>query len=139
MHARRTSFRFKRMAVWQFLFCLTVLSFLCRSAVPAGYMPDLSGSRGDALAIIVCTGGSPAVMQIDFHDRSDDSSDDLRVGQDCPFGLAAAQELLPNGAALVLAGMLHGQPVVLPHAKVGSGTSVLGPPVGSRAPPAQLV
>lgn len=140
MYAARLYFRFMRTFVWQFLFCLTLVSFLCRSAIPAGYMPGLSGERGDSFAITVCAGGYPAVVQVDLHDSSVDSSPDgLGAGQECPFGLAAAQELLPNGAALELAGSVHARPVVLPQAGFRRAASVTGPPVGSRAPPVPFV
>src|SRR3546814_1775934 len=61
------------------LFCLTVVSFLCRSMVPAGYMPDLSGGRDGRLAIELCTmGGGASLVQIDLG-----RSEERRVGKGC--------------------------------------------------------
>lgn len=129
------------MAVWQAFFCLTLLSFLCRAAIPVGYMPDPSGSRAGSFAITLCSGGGPALVQFDLLAEAGESSpDDAYAGKACPFGLIASQELLPGSTALAVAGFLSFLPAASP---VDSGSrpreSLLGPPVGSRAPPAHIV
>src|SRR5690606_41595171 len=75
MFARGRTFRCKRTSVWQILFCLTVIAFLLRAFIPAGYMPDLSGQRGSSFAVVVfnATGGI-FVMIVDFSDPASDSS-----------------------------------------------------------------
>ena len=142
MHTYAPSQRHRSTRVWQLLFCLTVLSFLCRSMVPAGYMPDLSGGRDGRLAIALCTMGSGAdLLQIDLGDSPGSSShDDGAAAQGCPFGMVVSQALMPAVAALVFAGVVTNRFVLFVHGgdDVLPPLPALGPPLGSRAPPFRL-
>ncbi|SHI25498.1 hypothetical protein SAMN04488135_11647 [Pollutimonas bauzanensis] len=131
----------KGMAVRQILFCLTVMSFLCRSVIPMGYMPDLSGGRGDKHAITFCTAGSGAsTSSLDLTGRPEQSSSDEHAGsQDCPFGLAVSQAVMPGQPASMLLGMISQRPAaLLHHNQTLPPLPALGPPLGSRAPPSNL-
>lgn len=141
MLARRKSFWCKRMAVWQILFCLTVVAFLYRALIPVGYMPDLSGERNSRFAITLCTmGASPAVVQLDFSDSDASTAPaDEYSGNDCPFGLNVAQKLLAPDEPPVL----QRPPALLsaslaPRHQARPPLPALGPPLGSRAPPMNL-
>ena len=126
--------------VWQMLFCLTFLSFLCRAVVPVGYMPDISAGRDGGFALTFCTpGGSLAVQKLDLTDQEKASTDNAVAGQDCPFGMATSQALLPAQEAPVLARAVLHRPLVLLHDnKALPPLPALGPPLGPRAPPLNL-
>ncbi len=141
MFARRKDFWYKRMAVRQLLFCLTLLAFLCRAAIPVGYMPDLSGKSESTFAITLCSPSGTAVMLLDMATQHGDPASDFGyVDQGCPFGLNIAEKVLPGGPMPALAGIisflyaaprLSTWPAALLHSQ--------GPPLGSRAPPARFV
>ncbi len=141
MFARGRTFRCKRTSVWQILFCLTVIAFLLRAFIPAGYMPDLSGQRGSSFAVVVCnaTGGN-SVMMVDFSDpASKSANDDASGAYECPFGLSVAQKLLPGHESPGLSVGLVSRPVSLAESSSAiPALLALGPPLGSRAPPAFL-
>ncbi|MFA7532282.1 MAG: DUF2946 family protein [Castellaniella sp.] len=141
MSTHRQSLRHRSTRVWQVLFCLTVLSFLCRAVIPMGYMPDLSGGRDGKFAITFCTvGGGTSTLLVDLNDQPDQPSpSDHFDNQDCPFGIVVSQVAMPSQEAIVLAGIIAYHPVSLPqrnHAR--PPLPALGPPLGSRAPPSNL-
>lgn len=126
------------MVVWQIFFCLTLISFACRAAIPAGYMPDSAGPQDTGFAITLCSGGGAAgVMYIDFFDDPDTPTSEPAYGiAECPYGLSAANKLLgpPDGLLFVarppdIAMWMARGKVAPPHA------AFRGPPLGSRAPP----
>lgn len=141
MFALQKPTRRKGMAVWQILFCLTVISFLCRSVIPMGYMPDLSGGRDGKLAITFCTAdGGTTTLQLDLTGQPEPSSSDEHAGiQECPFGLVVSEAVIPSQDATVLVGMISDRPVALLHRNQAlPPLPALGPPLGSRAPPSNL-
>lgn len=141
MFARRKTFWCKRMMVWQFLFCLTVVSFLCRAFIPVGYMPDLSGERDSTFAITLCSmGGGTTVMQMDLSaDSGKVVPDESYSGENCPFGLNVAHKLMPGHDTPVLAGTTAFHPFAPPSGNQAlPPLPALGPPLGSRAPPLNL-
>jgi hypothetical protein len=141
MHTLRTTVRRKGLTVWQILFCLTFLSFLCRAVVPAGYMPDASSLRGDKFAITFCiAGGGTTVLSLSAANEQGDSSSDEHAGkQECPYGLIVSQAALPGQDAPAPETTVSYRPVILPHGNQAQPRpSILGPPFGSRAPPFHL-
>lgn len=137
---RKPMRRNNNMSVWQALFCLTVISFLLRSFIPAGYMPDLSGAQGRAFTITLCTMAGVQTQQVDLSDGAAKSLSGDSIGsQDCPYGLVASQALISNHHEPLLAGTIAYRPVVLAavHRALPPLPS-LGPPLGSRAPPSYL-
>lgn len=136
MFARRKTFWCKRMAVWQTLFCLSVLAFLCRAFIPVGYMPDSSSERQSPFAITLCSMGGTTLVQLDLSAEPDSSSHDGSYAETCPYGLSISSTFTYDDA-LILAGTAAFHALVHP---VGSQTALpapaLGPPLGSRAPPA---
>lgn len=140
MHILGNPVRRKGLAVWQILFCLTFVAFLCRAVIPAGYMPDASSARDDKLAITFCTaGGGVSVLKLDLSASEDSSSDEHAGLHECPYGLVVSQAALLGQDAPVLAGMIVYRPLELPPGNLTQPLpSILGPPFGSRAPPSYL-
>lgn len=141
MSALRKPIRRKGMAVWQLLCCLTVISFLCRSVIPMGYMPDVSGTRNGTFAVTFCTmDGGISTLTLDLSGQPEhSSSDDHSNIQDCPFSLLASQVIMPYQAAPVLTGIIPHRPAPLLHRNQSlPPLPALGPPLGSRAPPSNL-
>lgn len=141
MFARGRTFRCKRTSVWQILFCLTVIAFLLRAFIPAGYMPDLSGQRGSSFAVVVCNAaGGNTVMMVDFSDPASKSANDDALGAyECPFGLSVAQKQFPANESPGLYVSLVSRPISLAVSSAAIPVLLaLGPPLGSRAPPAFL-
>lgn len=139
MFARRRLLWFKRMAVWQALLCLTVVAFLARAAIPAGYMPSQSGSGDHTFPMALCLGGSGiTVVQVSLSDSSDPESADQ---PDCLYGLCIGQKLLPEHPHIepVGAAFSHLGVPVIAHYRALPPLPALGPPLGSRAPPVYLV
>ncbi|HBT32599.1 MAG TPA: hypothetical protein DEB15_07080 [Pusillimonas sp.] len=127
--------------VWQFIFCLTFLAFLCRAVIPIGYMPDLSGGRDNGqFAITFCTvGGGTSSLMVDLDSPSDSSSTDHIGNQDCPFGVVMTQALTPTQEAVALVSVVTHHPVPLLHRnRAQPSLPAQGPPLGSRAPPSNL-
>lgn len=138
MFARHKTFWCRRMAAWQLLFCLTVFAFMCRAFIPVGYMPDLSGERQSTFAITLCSMGSATVIQVDLSgEPAEPGHDQHYSGENCPFGLSVVQKLMPGHAAPALAGAASIHSFVVPVAyQALPPLPSLGPPLGSRAPPA---
>jgi len=137
MFARPHVLRYKRLSVWQLVFCLTVVAFLCRAIIPAGYMPGNSGERGTLFPIIFCTAGGPSLVQFDLSTDPHGQGPEHRYGaENCVFGLSVAQKVLPGAGVAWAPRLLFAHFV---QTRVGSRTLTLanisGPPLGSRAPP----
>jgi hypothetical protein len=133
--------RNKGLGIWQILFCLTVLSFLYRAAIPQGYMPDLSGARDGKFSITLCTpGGGNSTLLVDLgHQSHDPSSDNHFDNQSCPFGIVVSQAVMPGGDAPASGGTIAHHPITLPQRNQAQPPlPALGPPLGSRAPPSNL-
>lgn len=125
---------------WQILFCLTLLSFLFRSAAPAGYMPNVTGPHDRILTVTLCDAAGAASLQLLVpttptpHPPGHDG-----VGHACPFCSVVTQAIAPGANTLALAAT--GIPYRLAPALGDSPlptTVVVGPPLGSRAPPSIL-
>ncbi|AYR19174.1 DUF2946 family protein [Alcaligenes faecalis] len=137
MHALGPRFVFREIRVWQFLFCLAVLAYVCRAIIPAGYMPSRS-AQDKGFAITFCTAGNVAnTFWIDLIGQDGQADSDTHQNQqDCPFGIAASPALLPTLDAPVLISLLTYRPVLLADRHpTRPSLPALGPPLGSRAPP----
>lgn len=139
MSAWRQSLCCSRTFAGQVLFVLMGLAFLLRSLVPLGYMPSMVERGGFPFAITLCSVGGINVATVAGTDSGGHSSQD-HFSETCPYGLALAYKLLPgsNGAqlayglgSLTVAVGLLAQPV--------RSLLVSGPPLGSRAPPADIL
>lgn len=138
MFAFRKPSSLKGLAVWQMIFCLTVLSFVLRSMIPSGYMPDSSASRNGTVALTLCSaGGVNATILVDLQGKSKSApSDDHNAGQECAFGVIASQGLMPASVAVLPAMMLLSQPLPARQRNLAlPPMPAQGPPLGSRAPP----
>ena len=127
------------LTVHRFVLWLTALAFVCRALMPIGYMPDTSALRNGQLLLTLCTaGGGVSFLQIDA--SSDKKADqDISRGDTCPFGLMASQAMLmpdmPQLPAAVYARFTPVDAVFVTRPPLPP----LGPPLGSRAPPYNLV
>lgn len=136
MSARRSILSCTHTLVWQALLALTVVAFVARAAIPAGYMPQ-PGAAGDrSFPMTLCLGGAGVtVVQVSLYDHPDNPQSAAQ--SDCVYCLVAGQKLLPHQAALQVAGVAHAvapAPVVVPNHALPP-LPALGPPLGSRAPP----
>lgn len=129
----------RRTKAWQILFCLVVVSFLCRALIPPGYMPG-AGVHDGMPAMALCDGTDGASLSAAFGHPQPPAPDHGHAQHPCPFCVAAAQVALPWHAVLAVAAMAIPCRVirVAVRSALPSGTT-LGSPLGSRAPPARLV
>lgn len=135
-------FRRKNRGVWQILVCLIVLSFLCRAAIPMGYMPEHSGGHDAGYVIALCTSGDGHdVAQPDLAGQADEPLSDKHANnKDCPFCIAVSQAMLPSQDAPVLLAVIVPRSILLPpRSEIRPPLPAQGPPLGSRAPPSNLV
>lgn len=127
-------------AVWQILFCLTLLSFLFRSAVPVGYMPGVGGQYHQRLTITLCTmDGAYSVQLADLFTQAPHPSGHDGAHPFCPFCAVVSHAVAPGLA------MFAAIPAAVPRFILRISAAValppaalIGPPLGSRAPPALL-
>lgn len=140
MRALGPRFVFREIRVWQFLFCLALLAYVCRAIVPASYMPTRS-AQDNGFAITFCTvGNSSNTLWIDLVGQDGQADSDTHQNQqDCPFGIAASPALLPILDAPVLISLITYRPVLLAESnQTRPPLPAQGPPLGSRAPPLRL-
>ncbi|WP_353055945.1 DUF2946 family protein [Alcaligenes faecalis] len=126
---------------WQILFCLAILSFLSRSLVPAGYMPDRSGEQNGFFSVTLCApGGTPSTIWMSLTGQADPpQSNEHADMQKCPYALVLSQVALPSADMASLDAPVVHQPLLLVHRNQSlPPLPALGPPLGSRAPPANL-
>lgn len=111
-----------------------------RAVLPAGFMPDAAAAREGKLVLTLCTGsGIPATVLLDLNGDADHDPANDNAGADCPFCLMASPGLPPDAETTVAA---HDAPArALPPAayRAAPALPALGPPLGSRAPPSNLV
>ncbi|MGO3841086.1 MAG: DUF2946 family protein [Alcaligenes pakistanensis] len=126
---------------WQVLFCLAILSFLCRALVPVGYMPDTASKRDGFFSITLCSpGGTPSTILMSLTGPDDSTTSDGHTDvQPCPYGLVLSQAALPSADMASLDSPASHAPLLLPQRnQTRPPLPALGPPLGSRAPPANL-
>jgi len=142
MFALRPRFLLQGIKLWQVLACLTLLSFTCRAVIPVGYMPDASGAGKGKFAITLCvTGGGTSTIFMDLSGDPDTSPapGDHFNNQDCTFGIVMAKALMPAQEAPTLVSVITHRPAPSVHRNHAyPPLPALGPPLGSRAPPANL-
>ncbi len=132
----------KNGVAWQILFCLAILSFLCRSLVPAGYMPDRSGEQDGFFSVTLCApGGTPSTIWMSLTGQADPPQSNEHADiQKCPYALVLSQVALPSADMASLDAPVAHQPLLLVHRNQSlPPLPALGPPLGSRAPPTHLV
>jgi len=141
MFAFRKPSSLKGLAVWQMIFCLTVLSFVLRSMIPSGYMPDSSSNRNGTIALTLCSaGGINATILVDLQGKTKSSSSgDQHAGQECAFGVVASQGIMPTDVSILPVIALFSQPLlILERNRALPPMPAQGPPLGSRAPPSHF-
>lgn len=127
---------------WQILFCLALLSFLCRALIPAGYMPDHSGEQDGFFSVTLCSpSGTPTTVWMSLNGQDEaPSSDEHADLQKCPYALVLSQLALPGTGMTSVDIFLTHQPVIRAHSNhTLPPMPALGPPLGSRAPPKTLL
>lgn len=125
------------LTVWRFMLWLTVAAFVCRSLVPAGFMPDTNALRNGQLVLTFCTvGGGTSVLPLNLSDTSKNTTDqDAANSISCPFGLLAAQAMIAPSVMLVILAAVLRHILPAPVFKALPPLAAHGPPLGSRAPP----
>lgn len=131
----------KGIRVWQILICLAVMAFVCRSVVPTGYMPILSGDKNGTVVLTFCTeDGSNKSLLLNLQQHSKKSPSENHSGQECPYGVVLSHGILPLQDAPLLAGVVWYEQFQFANLRNHAlpPLPALGPPLGSRAPPPYL-
>ncbi|MBU4612373.1 DUF2946 family protein [Achromobacter sp. GG226] len=130
-----------RVSSWHLWACLTLLALVARAFVPTGYMPAFEAMRAGKLEITFCTAGGGmqtlSLAVLDSHADHAAAGEDAAMAE-CPFGILAAQAILPDVAPAV--SLPLASRVVLAFAAPTSRPPLPahGPPLGPRAPPSHL-
>lgn len=126
----------RSVSAWQFTFGLAVFAFLLRAFIPLGYMPA-PATHGLPFAVTLCSSAGPVSVPTHHpHDSHHPANDHSQLFENCPFGLSLAFKLMPGADSPSLFAELVYLVVPAFTGKVSSARrSVLGPPLGSRAPP----
>ncbi|WP_148274476.1 DUF2946 family protein [Advenella kashmirensis] len=128
----------KGFSVWQLLLCLAAMAFVCRSVIPSGYMPVLSGDNGRTVVLTLCNAdGGNETLLLSIPKQSQESPSQDHAGQECPFGLVVSQAILPilGSPALPVTVWQQRLAPFVEHNQALPALPALGPPLGSRAPP----
>ena len=134
--ARRRSYP----PIWHVAFCLMLLAFVGRAVIPVGFMPDTGALRDGRVLITFCSASGGTLATLNLSDKSDHGSGtDTATVADCPFGLLAAQAVLPTlNAAVILAAAFRRDLPAPFYTSPRPPLPAQGPPLGSRAPPSLL-
>ncbi|HBP29623.1 MAG TPA: hypothetical protein DD666_09435 [Advenella kashmirensis] len=118
-----------------------MLAFVCRSVIPSGYMPVLSGDKGRTVVLTLCNAdGGNETLLLSIPKQPNESPPQDHAGQECPFGLVISQGILPilgSPAVPVTVWQQRLAPFV-EHNRALPPLPALGPPLGPRAPPSHL-
>jgi hypothetical protein len=152
----------RRAASWRLAMFAAMLGFMLRALVPLGFMPDARAMQAGHIELTLCSPGiaassgrsvsmllsanaadagslSPAASVGTYRltlDPTEHSSESLAQQGDCPFALMAAQGLMvPPEVSLAFAPTTHPHRISRVQASFLALPTV-GPPLGSRAPPA---
>ncbi|AFK61746.1 hypothetical protein TKWG_06525 [Advenella kashmirensis WT001] len=118
--------------------CLAAMAFVCRSVIPSGYMPVLSGDNGRTVVLTLCNAdGGNETLLLSIPKQSQESPSQDHAGQECPFGLVVSQAILPilGSPALPVTVWQQRLAPFVEHNQALPALPALGPPLGSRAPP----
>ncbi|NYT43841.1 hypothetical protein H0A64_03245 [Alcaligenaceae bacterium] len=112
-----------------------MLLFLLRAFIPMGYMPAHAAGSGALLTMTLCVKGLPSgVIKTLALDGSNQQAEPPAL--QCAFGAATDQSILLLAAmGLVIALFYVAGRLLLRRAPPGLRYVLLGPPIGSRAPP----
>lgn len=138
MYVVRKHLPCKGFSVWQLLLCLAAMAFVCRSVIPSGYMPVLSGDDGRTVVLTLCNAdGGNETLLLSIPKQSQESPSQDHAGQECPFGLVVSQAILPilGSPALPVTVWQQRLAPFVEHNQALPALPALGPPLGSRAPP----
>lgn len=130
-------------AARQVLLGLAMLAFVLRALVPAGFMPGMDAGHGGPLVLMLCNAaGEETSLALDFSDlvaEKDHGADSERMSsQDCPFGMVAAQAMLPTADIVLQLASVAASELPVAFYFGPWPISAQGPPLGSRAPPTHL-
>lgn len=152
----------RRTASWRIAMLVAMLGFVLRALVPLGFMPDARAMQAGHIELTLCSPGmatssarsvSMLLSSATTDARSsfpaasagtyrltlaptEHSSESLAQPVDCPFALMAAQSVMgPQEVSLAFVPAAHPSPISQVQDSV-LALPTLGPPLGSRAPPA---
>lgn len=150
-----------RTASWRIAMFVAMLGFVLRALVPLGFMPDARAMQAGHIELTLCSPGmaassarsvsmllssaatdakssSPAASAGTYRLTlgATEHSESLAQQVDCPFALMAAQGVMgQQEVSLSFAPTAHPSPISQGQDSV-LALPTLGPPLGSRAPPA---
>src|SRR3546814_864112 len=124
----------------QLLLWLTVAAFAFRAFMPVGFMPDVKALQSGKLVLTLCTaGGGTAFTTLDLSDDADNSTGQkLSSADSCPFGLIASLAMISAPPMPVLPAVQAPDKPSTVYFLALPPLAKQGPPLGSRAPPANL-
>lgn len=121
---------------------VALVVMLLRVLVPPGFMPDFEALRAGRVEIALCSvdGARLVVLDRDGRPAGDTPADHGDASAfHCPFGLATVQAfVLPTLPPLLLSRVAEAAAIDKPTRR-DLRPRVRGPPLGSRAPPVDLV
>jgi hypothetical protein len=130
-------------SAWRCLLGLAMLAFVLRALVPAGFMPGMVAGHSGPLVLMLCNAaGEETSMALDFRDLVGDkdhgAGDERMSSQDCPYGMVAAQAMLPTADMVLQVASVTVSTLPVAFYFGPWPISAQGPPLGSRAPPTHL-
>jgi len=152
----------RRTASWRIAMFIATLGFILRALVPLGFMPDARAMQAGHIELTLCSpamakssarsvsmllsadaadarSSSPAASAGTYRltlGPTEHSSESLAQQVDCPFALMAAQGLLGTPEVSIAFAPAAHPPRISQLQDSVLALPTLGPPLGSRAPPA---
>lgn len=122
---------------------LALLLFALRAAMPVGYMPDLGALRDGRFEIVICTPAGPKTVEVDAEERPTEPTNpdrqDTSASIECPFQAAVSKAVVVPDLTSIRAAHAYRPALPSRSAERTLTAPSQGPPLGSRAPPTDLV
>lgn len=119
---------------------LMMLAMIYRGAVPMGYMLTPGDATSGKLMVTFCVaGGAMVSMPLELPGAPHPPADSEASVLECPFAVAAAQFILPSVAPGLVPSGTQARPAPFLAYTSAPALPAQGPPLGSRAPPLNLV
>lgn len=120
-----------------FLVHLALTCVVLRALLPVGFMADFGAAAKGEFKVVICSAYGPKTIDLDLGPGpAHDPNSQAAQGDLCPFGMSPAAAPLPEPLAIAIRYERTRDAAAAPAALVLVPFST-GPPVGSRAPPAQ--
>ncbi|MGE4334756.1 MAG: DUF2946 family protein [Pigmentiphaga sp.] len=128
--------RFQRL--WRQAACFALLVLVARAVIPAGYMPAVPAQAATGILwLSLCGADSRLLQAVAIASMDDTEAPRPAAAEVCPFGLLAGAAGGPLPAALEPGPWPAATAPAVPlRLHLPPTQRLLGPPLGSRAPPA---